>query len=60
MRLFKSSGDTYRRVTAIQQHALNGVPQDVQRGELVLLSKNREDCGVGERQIQYLAKRRSP
>jgi hypothetical protein len=56
MRLFKASGATYRTVADQSIHAFPYRPKDLSRGELVLLSKNREDCALLERQIQYLAK----
>lgn len=56
MRLFKASGATYRSIAAQSLHAFQYPPKDLSPGELVLLSKNRADCGLLERQIQFLAK----
>lgn len=56
MFLFKSSGATYRQVVRQGTHAFASSPSDIHGDELVLLSKNREDCHGLERQIQYLAK----
>lgn len=56
MLLFKASGRTYRRVLQLQRHAFPFAPSEVQPHELVVLSKNREDCAPTEAQIQQLAK----
>jgi len=56
MILFKASGKTYRRVVTRALHAFPFSPAEVLAHELVLLSKNRQDCRNGEGQIQYLAK----
>jgi hypothetical protein len=54
--LFKASGRTYRRVLRLERHAFPYSPNEVRRDELVVLSKNREDCAPTEAQIQHLAK----
>jgi hypothetical protein len=54
MFLFKTSGKTLGSVIANQKHAFRGRPRDWDRGELVLVSKNRLDCSPGEKQIQYI------
>lgn len=56
MFLFKASGRTYLRVVKRSLHAFPNRPQKVEVGQLVLLSKNREDCTPSEAQIQYVAK----
>lgn len=53
MFLFKTSGRTIGSVVANQKHAFRGMPREWTRGELVLVSKNRADCALGEKQIQY-------
>lgn len=56
MFLFKASGKTYMRVVRRGTHAFAHSPTEVNRDELVLLSKNREDCRPGEHQIQFVGK----
>jgi hypothetical protein len=56
MYLFKASGATYRRVCRQSKHAFPVKPKGVPRDRFVLLSKNREDCAMAERQIQHVAK----
>lgn len=53
MYLFKTSGATFASVVDNQKHAFRGHPRDWHVGEIVLVSKNRADCGKSERQIQY-------
>jgi hypothetical protein len=52
--IFKTSGATIRSVVANQKHAFRGKPVDWYKGEWVLVSKNRQDCHLLERQIQYV------
>ncbi len=54
MFLFKTSGRTIKSVVANQKHAFNGQPKEWVVGEPVLVSKNRADCGMSERQVQYV------
>lgn len=54
MFLFKTSGRTLGSVVANQKHAFNGQPREWRVGEQVLVSKNRSDCALGERQIQFV------
>lgn len=54
MLLFKTSGATLGSVVKNQKHAFRGQPRDWHVGEIVLVSKNRVDCGQRERQIQYV------
>ena len=56
MFLFRASGATYPRVVRLGKHAFPLSPAEVQGDEFVLLSKNKEDCALTERQIQYVAK----
>jgi hypothetical protein len=56
MFLFKASGKTYRRVVRESLHAFPLSPLDADVGQFVLLSKNREDCALTEKQIQNVAK----
>lgn len=56
MFLFKASGATYARVVRQEVHAFRNDPAEVFGGEFVLLSKNREDCSMLEKQIQHVAK----
>src|SRR4051812_3064165 len=56
MFLFKASGDTYRAVVRHQLHAFAYSPHDPHNDEVVLLSKNREDCANLEKQVQHLAR----
>jgi dCTP diphosphatase len=54
MYLFKTSGATFDSVIANAKHAFRGKPQEWSVGEWVLVSKNKEDCRPGEKQIQYV------
>ena len=56
MFLFKSSGKTYRKVIKQGVHAFPHSPKEVNGDELVLLSKNRADCAILEKQVQWVAK----
>lgn len=56
MYLFKSSGTTYRRVVKQAAHAYGSMPRLASPDEFVLLSKNKEDCALTEKQVQYAAK----
>lgn len=56
MFLFKASGATYGKVVEQSVHAFPYSPLDVQGDEFVLLSKNKDDCALLERQIQFVAK----
>jgi len=56
MFLFKASGATYRKVIRHRIHAFPYAPVEVNGDELVLLSKNREDCTMMEKQVQSVAK----
>lgn len=56
MILFKAAGSTYPRVVNQALHAFPYSPAEVHEHELVVLSKNREDCASTESQIQCLAK----
>lgn len=56
MFLFKASGKTYRRVALGAVHAFPHSPAEANEGELVLLSKNREDCRPSEKQIRFTAR----
>jgi hypothetical protein len=54
--LFKAAGATYSKVVKQELHAFPFSPADVSGDEFVLLSKNREDCGLLEKQVQHVAK----
>jgi hypothetical protein len=56
MFLFKASGKTYRRVAKQSLHAFPFSPTEADVGQMVLLSKNRDDLARGEKQIQNVAK----
>jgi hypothetical protein len=56
MYLYKASGSTYRRVIRQEVHAFPYSPAEVSEDEFILLSKNREDCAMLEKQVQYAAK----
>ena len=56
MLLFKASGATYRQVVAQSVHAFRNDLSDATPDQFVLLSKNRQDCRVLEKQVQYVAK----
>jgi hypothetical protein len=56
MFLFKASGATYSKVVKQEIHAFRFSPADVNENEFILLSKNREDCALVEKQVQYVAK----
>lgn len=51
MFLFKASGATYRKVVERGVHAFPYSPVEVNGDELVLLSKNRKDCALLEKQV---------
>lgn len=54
MFLFKTSGATLASVVKNEKHAFNGQPRAWHIGEIVLISKNLEDCDKSEPQIQYV------
>lgn len=54
MYLFKTSGATMEGVMKYQKHAFCVRPRDWYRGEIVLVSKNKVDCGPNEKQIQFI------
>jgi 5-methylcytosine-specific restriction protein A len=54
MLLFKTSANTINSVVANQKHAFKGQPQNWESGEIILVSKNRNDCRPGEKKIQYI------
>jgi hypothetical protein len=56
MYLFKASGKTYKRVAKGAVHAFPFPPTEANPDEFVLLSKNREDCRLGEKQIRFAAR----
>lgn len=56
MYLYKASGATYRTVVRKELHAFPYSPAEVSEDECILLSKNREDCAMLEKQVQYAAK----
>jgi hypothetical protein len=56
MYLYKASGQTYRRVVRQQVHAFPFSPAQASEDEFILLSKNRQDCDLLERQIQFTGK----
>ncbi len=53
MLLFKTSSDTFESVIRNQCHASFGIPNEWHPGELVIVSKNKKDCGENEKQVQY-------
>jgi hypothetical protein len=53
MYLFKTSGQTFESVIGNQKHAFRSRPTSWHPKEIVLVSKNRNDCIEGEKQIQY-------
>lgn len=56
MFLFKASGSTYTKVLDQGVHAFQYSPAEVNGDELILLSKNKKDCSLLERQVQAVAK----
>jgi hypothetical protein len=56
MFLFKASGATYTRVLEKGVHAFQYSPAEVNGDELILLSKNKKNCKLLERQVQAVAK----
>lgn len=54
MFIFKTSGRTLDSVVRNAKHAFSVQPRSWSAGELVLVSKNRQDCQWNERQIRYL------
>jgi len=55
MLLFKTSGDTIESVVRNQKNAFLNEPRRWFVGELVLISKNKNDCKKSERQIQFIS-----
>ena len=53
MYLFKTSGTTINSVIQNGRHAFASAPRDWSSGELVLVSKNKRDCRLSEKQIQF-------
>jgi hypothetical protein len=56
MYLYKASGQTYRRVVRQHVHAFPYSPTEASEDEFILLSKNRQDCDLLEKQIQFTGK----
>jgi hypothetical protein len=54
MYLFKTSGETFESVIQNQRHAYPNKPRSWYRDEIVLVSKNKDACSPGEKQIQYV------
>lgn len=54
MLLFKTAGDTFNSVVSNQKHAFYRIPKNWQSGEIALVSKNKKDCRIGEKQIQHI------
>ena len=54
MLLFKTAGTTINSVIANQKHAFYALPKGWIYGELSLISKNKNSCRKGEKQIQYI------
>ncbi|MFA4935855.1 MAG: HNH endonuclease, partial [Candidatus Methanoperedens sp.] len=54
MYLFKTSGTTIDSVIKNQKHASMGAPRDWYVGEIILVSKNKKDLSIGEKQIKYM------
>lgn len=53
MYLFKTSGKTFHSVIKNEKHAFSSMPRDWYPNELILVSKNKNDCNYGEKQIQH-------
>lgn len=56
MFLYKASGATYKQVIRQHLHTFPYSPVEAHKDDFILLSKNRADCGMTERQVQYAAK----
>lgn len=54
MLLFKTSAATIDNVIKHKKHALKHEPRAWEKGEVLLISKNKGDCIKNEKQIQYL------
>lgn len=54
MYLFKTSDNTFDIVIRNEKHAFVNSPRNWFVGELVLISKNKKDCKVREKQIQFV------
>lgn len=54
MLLFKTSNQTLENVINNKKHALHHQPKQWEKGEVLLLSKNRKGSKKGEKQIQYI------
>src|SRR5215510_12756249 len=52
--LFKTSGATFDSVIKNEKHAFSNKPSNWNKGEIVLVSKNKVDCKLSEKQIQYI------
>ncbi|MDH5298062.1 MAG: hypothetical protein OEV91_03505 [Desulfobulbaceae bacterium] len=53
MYLFKTSGKTFNSVIKNQKHAFSSMPRAWYPNEIILISKNKNDCNHREKQIQY-------
>ena len=53
MFIFKTSGATFDSVIYNQKHAFRNQPTNLREGHLIIVSKNKNDCTEGEKQIQY-------
>lgn len=53
MYIFKTSGATFRSVIENERYASPSQPEDLTSGDLILVSKNKRDCAINEKQIQY-------
>jgi hypothetical protein len=56
MFLYKASGHTYKQVIRQQVHAFPYSPAETNEDEFILLSKNKQDCSLVEKQIQCTGK----
>lgn len=54
MYIFKTSGKTLNSVIHHQKHAFKTKPKDWEKGEIVLVSKNKKDCNPNEKQIGFI------
>jgi hypothetical protein len=59
MYLFKTSGATFNSVIRNQKHAFKTKPRDWEPGEIVLVSKNKQDCASTEKQISFTMRLRT-
>jgi hypothetical protein len=55
LHIFKASAETYESVISNQKHAFANSPQNINPGDIIVLSKNKSGLQKGEKQISHYA-----